>query len=105
MRTRLAAVLALMLVPTLAFSNQGADDPPARVGRLNFIGGAVSFRPGSVDEWGDASLNYPLTTGDQLWADDESRAEVTLGATALRLGPYTGIEFFALDDSTAQIHL
>jgi hypothetical protein len=101
----LVPALALLLLPTLGFTTWDPGDPPARVGRLSFIAGTVSFRPASVDEWGDASVNYPLTAGDALWADDGSRAEVTLGATALRLAPYTGIEFLALDDSTAQIHL
>ena len=50
-------------------------DPPSRVARLNLINGPVSFRPGSVEDWGAATLNYPLTTGDHLWADDGAYAE------------------------------
>jgi hypothetical protein len=82
-----------------------AQDPPARVGRLNYSQGSVSFRPAGEDDWVDAVPNRPMVTGDDLWADENSHAEVHVGSTALRLGPKTGITFLALDDHTAQIRL
>jgi len=81
------------------------DDPPGRVGRLNYMNGAVSFEPGGVDEWVAASLNRPLTTGDRLWVDDSSRAEMHIGSAALRLGSKTAFEFLNLDDRNVQIRL
>jgi hypothetical protein len=42
-------------------------DPPSRVGRLNYRDGAVSLRPTGINEWVDADLNRPLTTGDNIW--------------------------------------
>src|ERR671923_118456 len=80
-------------------------DPPARVARLSFVGGTVSFRPGSVTDWTTATINYPLTTGDYLWADSGSRAEFTVGADAFRLGPSTAAELLNVDDHTTQIRL
>jgi hypothetical protein len=38
-----------------------AQDPPSRVARLGYRGGAVSFEPAGVNEWGDAQINRPLT--------------------------------------------
>src|SRR5690348_7267187 len=38
-------------------------DPPARVGRLSFISGTVTFRTLDTDQWQAAVLNYPVTTG------------------------------------------
>src|SRR2546426_12342039 len=32
-------------------------DPPSRVGRLSYLSGSVSFRPGDVDDWTDATIN------------------------------------------------
>ena len=49
--------------------------------------------------------NRPMVTGDDLWADDSSRAEVHVGSAAIRLGTKTGITFLALDDHTTQIRL
>src|SRR5439155_255940 len=35
-------------------------DPPSRVGRLSFVTGAVSFRPGDVDDWTAAGSALPV---------------------------------------------
>ncbi len=80
-------------------------DPPSRVARLNFMKGSVSFQPGGENDWVTAVLNRPLVTGDNLWADQDSRAEVHIGSTALRLGPDTGITLLEVSDRAAQIRL
>ena len=65
--------------------------------------GSVSFRPGSVEEWAEATLNYPMTTGDHLWADENSGAEMHVGSAAIRLSAQTAVEFLNLDDHVAQL--
>src|SRR5271170_7237377 len=57
---------------------QNADDqdPPSRVARLNYMEGSVSFQPSGENDWLTTVLNRPLVTGDNLWADEDSRAEV-----------------------------
>lgn len=82
-----------------------SQDPPGRVARLNFSQGSVSFRPAGEDDWVSAVPNRPMVTGDDLWADENSRAEVHVGSAAIRLGAKTGITFLALDDHTTQIRL
>jgi hypothetical protein len=101
MRHRLAFALALVL----GLSAAVWADPPARVARLNFVSGSVSFRPASLDDWTDATVNYPLSTGDHLWADQDAQAELHVGSTVFRLGAQTAIEFLNLDDRTIQIRL
>ena len=81
------------------------QDPPGRVARLNFSQGSISFRPAGEDDWVSAVPNRPMVTGDDLWADEDSRAEVHVGSAAIRLGAKTGITFLALDDHTTQIRL
>jgi uncharacterized protein DUF6600 len=81
------------------------QDPPGRVARLNYTAGSVSFQSGGESDWVDAVLNRPLVTGDNLWADEDSRAEVHIGSTALRLGPKTGITLLEVSDRAAQIRL
>jgi hypothetical protein len=81
------------------------QDPPGRVARLNFMEGSVSFQPGGENDWVDAVVNRPLVTGDNLWADEDSRAEVHVGSTALRLGEKTGITLLEVSDRAAQIRL
>src|SRR5271154_3301594 len=80
-------------------------DPPGRVARLNYIQGAVSFQPAGEQDWVEANINRPLTTGDNLWADKDSRGEVHIGSTAIRLSSETGISFLNLDDRTVQLQL
>jgi len=81
------------------------QDPPGRVARLNYSQGSISFRPAGEDDWVTGVPNRPMVTGDDLWADENSRAEVHIGSTAIRLGAKTGITFLALDDHTTQIRL
>ncbi|MGA2640181.1 MAG: DUF6600 domain-containing protein [Spirochaetia bacterium] len=94
-------MISLMLV--LFLSVLAYADPPSLVGRLNLAQGSVSFRPGSLDEWAPAVLNYPLTAGDHLWTDASSRAELHVGSTAVRLDAGTEMSFLNLDDQTVQI--
>ena len=106
--------LSLLLMIAVFPPFQGPDrpntdrpdrDPPGRVGRLSFVTGSVSFRPGDVDDWVAATVNYPLHDGDHLWTDNDARAEITVGSTAFRLAPQSGFGFLALDDRTAQVRL
>jgi hypothetical protein len=85
--------------------NANDQDPPGRVARLNYVEGSVSFQPGGENDWVTAVLNRPLMTGDNVWADENSRAEVHIGATALRLGAKTGITLLEVSDRAAQIRL
>jgi FecR protein len=85
--------------------NNEDQDPPGRVARLNFSQGSISFRPAGEDDWVTGVPNRPMVTGDDLWADQDSRAEVHIGSTAIRLGAKTGITFLTLDDRTTQIRL
>jgi hypothetical protein len=85
--------------------DQDQDDPPGRVARLGHMDGSVSFQPAGESEWVEAVQNRPMTTGDKLWADRDSRAEVQLGSSTIDLAPNTGFSFLNLDDRTVQIQL
>src|SRR3954453_2957299 len=80
-------------------------DAPGRAGRLSYVYGAVSFRPGTVEEWAPATVNYPLSTGDHLWTAAEAQAEVTVGLTAVHLAPETGFFISWLDDTAFHMGL
>jgi hypothetical protein len=82
-----------------------AQDPPTRVARLSYSVGSVSFQPGGEGDWVQAVRNRPLTTGDNLWADKDSRAELQVGSTSLRIDSETSITFLELDDHTTQVRL
>ncbi len=105
------ALVAMLLAP-LVQTNQPAsiawaqsNDPPARVGRLNYISGPVSVAPGGLNQWANATLNYPLTTGTALWTDQNGRAELHIGSTAIRMDQTTELDILSLDDQTTQLRL
>ena len=99
------ALLALWACAALTPALADDGDPPGRVARLSDVEGAVSLEPAGMQEWTAATLNRPLTTGDRLWADHDSRAELDLGDAVIRLGSLTAFTFLNLDDTSAQLQL
>jgi FecR protein len=96
--------------PQAQYQNQNQDqanypDPPTRAGRIGFVQGSVSFQPGGQGDWLEAVPNRPLTTGDNLWTDKDSRAEIQIGSTSIRLGPETSLTFLDLGDDSTQLRL
>jgi len=100
-------VLILLAGFLFAFSSPALadDDPPGRVARLNYIQGSISFQPGGETDWVQANPNRPLTTGDNLWTDRDSRGELHIGSSSIRIASETGITFLNLNDRTVQIQL
>jgi uncharacterized membrane protein YgcG len=86
-------------------SADDAHDPPSRVARISFTDGSVSLQPGGTGDWGTATRNRPMTIGDKLWVDQNSRAELQAGQAALHLGSMTAISFLNLDQNITQIRL
>jgi hypothetical protein len=89
----------------LAFSGGASADPPLRVARLGYTSGTVSFSADGESDWVEASLNRPLTTGDRLWADADSRAEIQIDAAMIRVNANTAFSILNLDDQIAQLQL
>lgn len=98
--------LALVVgVTVLAFSGWASADPPSRVARLGYLSGTVSFSPAGEDDWVQATINRPLTTGDRLWADPGARTEIQFGGAMVRMNGGTSVAVLNLDDQTAQLQL
>jgi len=91
-----------LLLVVISAGTMLAQDPPARVGRISYVTGAVSFQPAGVDDWAPATRNRPLTVGDQLYTDAGARAEVHIPGTAYRLSAQTVFGFENLDDQQSQ---
>src|SRR5215470_1256496 len=85
---KLAGMLTIALAATggLAAPAFSDDDPPALVGRLAAMDGTVSFHTKDETTWAAATPNYPITSGNALWADANSHAGIQLGANDVDLG-------------------
>ena len=82
-----------------------SQDPPSKVGRISALDGNVSYEPASVNTFAAAELNYPLTSGDRLYADVSSDAEFQTGNLAVRMGALTDLTITALTDTLTQLGL
>ena len=98
-----SALAAILAVSGIAAAQDA--DPPSRVARIAYITGSVSFEPASVDEWADASLNYPMTTGDNLYTDNGAHAVLRIGQNSIRLNSGTNFQFVNVSDNVVQTSL
>ena len=100
----LTAALAafLSLAAGAAFA---AGDPPGRVGRIAYVEGAVSFHTADQQAWSPAVLNYPVIAGESFWTEPGARAELQVGAAAIRLDDTTSLDVVALGDRATRLFL
>lgn len=105
-RTLFVPMILLVLTGLVAppvFSDEG--DPPARVARLSLVQGKISFQPTGESEWSEVSVNRTITTGDRLYTDEQSRAELEVGPYAVRLSQTTDLTMANLNNQLMQLGL
>ena len=92
--------LAALLLAVLPFGARAADDDlPGRVGRIAEFAGQLFQSPQDrPTEWDAIGINYPITSGDNLWVSGDGRAEVDYGGGQFRLAGDTSVHVSRLDD-------
>ena len=86
-------------------SDGGQADPSGRVGRLGYMSGSVSLQPQGTGDWVQGSLNRPLTNGDNVWADKDSRAELNLGTGVMRISSESSLTMTNVTNAAVQVQL
>jgi hypothetical protein len=107
-RSRLSGLLGILLLgagPLLHAQYDNGGDPPNRVARISVIQGNVSLEPNGVDAFSQAEINYPLTSGDRVYADNNSFGELQTAGLAVRLGNGADVTLSSLTDNIAQLGL
>ena len=99
----LTGLLCFVFAAPKARADQG--DPPSRAARVSYVEGTVSFQPGGEGDWGTAAKNRPVTVGDKLWADKDSRAELQAGQASIHMGSMTALSFLNLDENIMQVRI
>ena len=95
----LAGFASLLSAPTIPALAQTDDDLPTRVGRIAEASGDIFLAPEDrANEWIPVGLNYPVTSGDNLWVGGEGRAEIDYGGGQFRLGGDTNLNVSRLDE-------
>ena len=82
-----------------------ADEPPARIGRVSLTDGEVSFYSDKSEGWRRARLNFPVTSKNSIWTNGVARAEVRVGASAVRIDADSILDFARVDDARTQLFL
>ncbi|ABF43013.1 hypothetical protein Acid345_4013 [Candidatus Koribacter versatilis Ellin345] len=85
--------------------NDDSQDPSRRVARMQFMDGQVSIQPGGVNDWVAGTLNRPMTTGDNVWTDQNSKAELNVGTGTFRMGAETSVTLANVADKTTQLQV
>ena len=107
-RARLCGVVGIALLgasPCLQAQNDNGYDPPNRVARISMIQGNVSLEPNGVNNFSQAEINYPLTGGDRVYADNHSFGELQTAGLTVRLGNGADVTLSSLTDNIAQFGL
>src|SRR5215471_4045657 len=78
-------------------------DPPGRVARLQYMSGSVSVQPHGTDDWVEGTLNRPLTNADNIWTDNDSRAELNVGTGVMRMSAMSSLTLTNVTDNTVQV--
>lgn len=103
-----AAALAQQALPPLppapgdAAPDQSQNDPPARVGRIAQISGAVSFRNQGDTQWSAASPNYPVISGNSFWTEPAASARLDISNSRIALAERTELTVNTLDTAGLQ---
>lgn len=99
---RLLAATSLSMIGTgvtpRALAQDGSD-PPWRVGRLAQVVGSVSSHGAGSTEWGPATLNAPLTSGDALWTEPGAGTVMEVADNVVALSESTELDLATLDNT------
>ena len=99
----LAGPLLAQAPPPPASPPADSGDPPGRAARISYALGNVSFQPSGDTGWSMATVNYPVTSGDRLYADQGARVELEVGSLAVRMGEATDLTMTDLTEQLVQI--
>ncbi len=104
MRWRFDFVVALFAV--MCLSTSARSDDYARIARLSFTEGHVSFQHPSEVDWAAASINLALQPGDRVYTGNDGRAEIEFDeGSVLRLAENTDVELVSMDENLVQLRV
>lgn len=94
-----ASIVAAVLALPVRAQAPSDDDLPGRVGRIAEFAGQLFLAPQEhATEWSPIGVNYPVTSGDNLWVSGDGRAEIDYGGGQFRLAGDTNLHVSRLDD-------
>ena len=104
MRAILSCIVVAFLV-TIGAATAALADPPGRVGRISLIDGSMSQQSVDQPQWVPSAVNFPVSAGQTLWTDPQSRGEIQIGGAEIRLDGETELGILRLDDESAVVRV
>jgi hypothetical protein len=96
-----AAVFTLLSYP--ASADAGGY---ARIARLSYVEGHVTFQHPNEVDWTDASINLALQPGDRIYTGIDGRVEIEFDeGSVLRLAEGTDVELTSMDENRVQVRV
>jgi hypothetical protein len=93
------------LTTALAWAESEKDDY-ARIARISYIEGNVSFQHAGDVDWSALSINVPLQPGDRIYTGKGGRAEIEFDeGSILRLAEETDIEVLSSKEDIIQLRI
>jgi hypothetical protein len=90
----------LLLFPLNSYSS------PLESIRISLAEGDVQIKTEDTGDWVPASINLPLSQGDQIWVPEAGRTELRLrDGTALRLDEKSALDILTIDKNSFQFYL
>jgi hypothetical protein len=80
-------------------------DPASRVARLGYLLGNVYVNSADEQAATPASINQPLTIGDELRTDPRARVELQLGTVNLQVDENAQLQLLELSDNVLQVNV
>jgi len=103
---RVVMWICAVLIASVGSVVRADDELPDRVGRVAMIGGALYLAPEDrASDWAPIDVNYPVTSGDNLWFAGDGQAEVDYGGGQFRVGRDTALRVSRLDDRELALYL
>ena len=81
------------------------DSPPPGSARVTNLQGNVSIQPNGVDEWGQATQNMFVGSGDRLYTDQQSQGELQAAQVRAYFSPNSDLTLTNLNDQGVELGL
>ncbi len=105
MSIRFRNTVMLAVLATCSALATAQTEASSRVGRISMTQGQVSIGGEIGDESDSAVVNWPVTSRNQITTGRDSRTEIRIGSTAIRLDADSALEVTELDDNNLRLHL
>jgi hypothetical protein len=102
---RILALVLALFVSSAAMAEEPPADPPAQIGRLAAVSGAVSFHAAADAAATEVSVNTPLTTGNRLATPLRGHATVDIAAGRFYLDGDSAMTIGALDPGMSMVSI